>query len=694
MYTRLFILSAIIVAALCGLSWLGYRAIEIRAQGLEGTRLGEFAEVAEQIRQDVKRELDEFIAREQQRPWTDYQYYYVPENVAGDQSLGAQPLGGQQQMPLLRSPLGSQLYNGLAYGNFQVEPGGNIVTPYYREGQSQKDVNDALVNEAEAHLDNIKQNLLPTLSLASRTFVLPSTNLTVASRTESAAESASRDMQATAGKQPVAKGDFSQSKAKRTKQYPIESLQQQQRAQVINQPRSVVESNVAQSADPARQQVSAPPEAQQSERQGIPPTNEQTEPQQRLRVQAPAQSPQPSSQAEAPAQQQQDETVQIRIEPFVPVVVPGEAGEQSVFDGQVFMLRRVQIEDRNLLQGFQLDEDKLLEEIKASGAQLIREGMTFDVAPTQSIDEPQDEVTGPAAYTAILDFGFGDVIVRLREIDPAWIAKEISELRAWYFSIIAIVLLAVTLALASLWFNARAQIRLAQKKDDFISAVSHELRTPLTSIRMYSEMLEKNWVKSPDKIAEYYRSMRQEGERLSRLVENVLDFSRIQKGRKRYSFKLGNLNECIGEVVEMMTPYAAEHGFTIHTDLGELEQTTFDADAVTQIVVNLLDNAVKYARDAEDKTVTVRTRSQERFVLIEVQDHGPGVPHRHRKKIFEQFYRLGSEATRETTGTGLGLALVKKFAQAHNGFVEILTTQPTGVIFRVALAARDVSRSR
>jgi signal transduction histidine kinase len=688
MYTRLFILSAIILAALIGLSWLGYRAIEIRAQGLEGARLGEFAEVAEQIRQDVKRKLDEFIAREQQRPWTDYQYYYVPENIAGAQALRAQPPGGQQQMPLLRSPLGSQLHNGLAYGNFQIEPGGNIVTPYYRKGQAPQAADDGLASEAETHMDNIKQNLLPTLTLASRTFVLPSVNLAAANRAESPAEPPSRDMQPAARKQQFAKGDFSQSKSKRTKQYPIGSLQEQQRAQIINQPRSVVESNVTQSAESVGQQMSAPHQEQESERQGKPPTNEQTEAQQRVRAQAPAQSSQPNSQTEAPGQQQQDETVQIRIEPFVPVVVPGEAGEQSVFDGQVFMLRRVQIEDRDLLQGFQLDEDRLLEEIEASGAQLIREGMTFDVAPTQSIDRPHYEAAGPAAYTALLDFGFGDVMVRLREVDPVWIAEEISELRAWYFSIIAVVLLAVILALASLWFNARAQIKLAQKKDDFISAVSHELRTPLTSIRMYSEMLEKNWVKSPDKIAEYYRSMRQEGERLSRLVENVLDFSRIQKGRKKYSFKLGNLNECIREVVDMMTPYAAEHGFTIHTDLGELEQTTFDADAVTQIVVNLLDNAVKYARDAEDKTITVRTRSKERFVLIEVQDHGPGVPHRQRKKIFEQFYRLGSEATRETTGTGLGLALVKKFAQAHNGSVEILTTQPTGVIFRVTLAAR------
>ncbi|GAH40457.1 unnamed protein product, partial [marine sediment metagenome] len=127
MYRRLIILSVIILAALCGLAWLGYRSIEIRAQGLEGARLGEFAAVAEQIRQDVKRKLDEFMQTEQNRPYTDYQYYYVPEYVAP----------GQQQMPLLRSPLAGRLENDFAYGNFQVESDGRIVTPYYRADQSQ-----------------------------------------------------------------------------------------------------------------------------------------------------------------------------------------------------------------------------------------------------------------------------------------------------------------------------------------------------------------------------------------------------------------------------------------------------------------------------------------------------------------------------------------------------------------------------
>ncbi|MHC4647925.1 MAG: sensor histidine kinase, partial [Planctomycetota bacterium] len=177
--------------------------------------------------------------------------------------------------------------------------------------------------------------------------------------------------------------------------------------------------------------------------------------------------------------------------------------------------------------------------------------------------------------------------------------------------------------------------------------------------------------------------------RLTRLIENVLDFSRIQKGRKEYTFTVGNLNGCIASVVEMMRPYASQNGFSIRTELQQFGQIAFDSDAIKQIVVNLLDNAIKYACGAEDKTVTVRTRSDTRFILIEVEDHGPGIPHRQRKKIFEEFYRLGSEATRESAGTGLGLALVKRFAQAHNGFVEILAAKPAGAIFRVGLAMQS-----
>ncbi|MGD2094847.1 MAG: HAMP domain-containing sensor histidine kinase, partial [Phycisphaerales bacterium] len=453
----------------------------------------------------------------------------------------------------------------------------------------------------------------------------------------------------------------------RAGEYQIGSLQaESQKEQVVRQSRSVVTSNIAGSQELLEQQQTS------------------DEPQGQARLQDAEEIMPQMSNYRAARQETQDDVVEIRIEPFVPLVIPDEDVQQSIFGGQVFMLRHVQIEDRHLLQGFQLNEAKLIEQVKESASRLMREGMRFELPQLEEQKVTYEDV----AYKATLNFGFGDLILNLKEIDPAWIGKEIKGLKFWYVSIISVVFVAVALGLSGLWLSSIKQIKLAQKKDDFISAVSHELRTPLTSIRMYSEMLEKNWVKSDDKLTEYYGSMRQESERLSRLIENVLDFSRIQRGRKRYTFKAGDINKFIVDMVEMMRPYAVQNGFSIKTELGQIGQTIFDNDAVAQIVINLLDNAVKYARDAEDKTITIRTKSRDGFILIEVEDRGPGVPHRQRKKIFEQFYRIGAESTRETAGTGLGLALVKKFAQAHNGFVEILSARPTGAIFRVALAAR------
>jgi len=644
MYKRLIILSIIILAALCGLALMGYHSIRIREQGMQGARLGEFAAVAEQVRQDVTRRLDEFMQTEQSRPYTDYQYYYVPENVAP----------GRQQMPVLRSPLAGRLEQGLAYGNFQIEPDGSIITPNdnvdQREDLTESD--NELFAEAGFNRKNIELNLLPALSGNTP----GSLKMNFYSRSGITPLKESETVGQDQFNKKVAQ------KSKSSQSYYIESLQSKnQKTQVIRQRRDIAEQNVLSNTAAQIQQQTQELSDQAGRAGGL------------------------YEQQAATPSESQTETVQVRIEPFFPVVVPrGDSASQqaeSSFGGQVFLLRHVQIEDRHLLQGFQLNEKMLIEQIEDSASRFMRKGMSFELSPGEIARDNEN-----VAYAAILNFGFGDLVLNLKEIDPGWIGKEIRHLRIWYFGIVAIVLLAVSLGLASLWRNATAQIRLAQKKDDFISAVSHELRTPLTSIRMYSEMLEKNWVKSQDKVVEYYGNMRQESERLSRLIENVLDFSRIQRGRKKYAFNAGDINKCVADVVEMMRPYAMLKGFSIRTEPEPIEGSTFDADAVTQIIVNLLDNSIKYARDAEDKTIIVRTRTDGKFTVIEVEDHGPGVPHRQRNKIFEQFYRSAAESTRETAGTGLGLALVKKFAEAHNGFVEIIGAKPTGAIFRVALA--------
>jgi len=732
MYKRLTILTIIIVVALSGLTVLGYHAVSKWAEGLQWKRMGEFAATAEAIKRDVNRKLYEFMQREQNRPYSDYQYYYVPDNVMQE----------QQQMPLLlRSPLADKLYNDFAYGNFQINADGSIVTPYHTTQGEHEAEQDELAQEINLHIDNVRQNLLPVLGSTSGSFGLSLDSNIFKDHAEGVIEETSvalednMSLEHTLGRdENQRKGNTklpSKGKIGQAKEFAIESLKQEsQKTQVLVQLRSVVESNTAQGVVPEDgEEQEEPPQDYAGADKG------QTQHQRAAQTNAPTQiaeqqSADSSSQLQAghdiiqtqsepvqlrakqleqandvygvqqPAieepQPELSETVQIKIEPFIPVVVAAEDKQSFIFGGQVFLLRRVQIEDQHFLQGFQLNEKEIVEEVKDSAAQAVatRERMSFELPQMKNgkSDYAAAEYTTTAnesiAYTAILDFGFGEFILNLIDTDPAWIGKQISWLRKWYLGITAVVLSAVALGLGSLWLNAKEQLKLAQKKDDFISAVSHELRTPLTSIRMYSEMLEKNWVKSENKLVEYYKNMRAESERLTRLIENVLDFSKIQRGRKKYTFSVGDINKCITEIVDMMRPYAAESGFSIKTDFGQLMQTSFDSDAVTQIVVNLLDNAIKYARHAEDKTITVRTKHDGQFVIIEVEDHGPGVPHRQHKKVFEQFYRSAAEATRETTGTGLGLALVKKFAEAHNGFVEIISAKPTGAIFRVALATQ------
>lgn len=665
MYRRLIILTVIVVAAVCGLGGLGFHAIEKWSQGLEGARLGEFAEVAEQVRKDVKRKLDEFMQAEQQRQYTEYLYSYVPENVVNS-----------AQLPMLRSPLGDRLSNDFAYGYFQIEPDGNLVSPYSPGGSADSETTDELNQAVEDHFSNIRQNLFPSITLHAESLRLPSeeVNAVMQNAIPPVVSATDEPLDSVAGAKRESQGGSGRSKA-----YAIESLKQEaQQTQVFRQQRSIVTSNT---------QQMVLPELQTDLSRGIQDPGAQPQAADVVSTRASGDAQRPTQTAAA------TDTVQVRVEPFVPLVVPSSGRSESIFGGQVFLLRHVQIENRHLLQGFQLDEHRLVTEVEQSARSFVRDGMGFELPQMRKANDEPD-VAENAAYTAILDFGFGDLILNLTETDPAWIVRRIGELRHIYLGILAIVVAAVGLSLLSLWHNVRAQAMLAQKKDDFISAVSHELRTPLTSIRMYTEMLEKNWVKSADKVAEYHRTMRQESERLSRLVENVLDFARLQKGRKNYAFRLGDIDECVAEVVEMMRPYAQQHGFTLHTDLLASGSARFDKDAVTQIVVNLVDNAVKYARGAVDKTISVRTRNESGFTIIEVEDRGPGIPRHRHKRVFEQFYRCEDDVPREgpssgqtqAAGMGLGLTLVRRFAEAHGGGVEVRDAEPTGAILKVALA--------
>jgi signal transduction histidine kinase len=239
----------------------------------------------------------------------------------------------------------------------------------------------------------------------------------------------------------------------------------------------------------------------------------------------------------------------------------------------------------------------------------------------------------------------------------------------------------------------RRQLRLNQLKSDFVSSVSHELRAPIASVRLMAESLEGGKIPDSKKQHEYFQFIVQECRRLSSLIENVLDFSRIEQGRKQFEFEPTDIVELTRRTVNLMQAYAAERQIALALNIGEKlveaePHLVADGKAVQQALINLIDNAIKHSPKGKTVTVGLETRSSvsksqqgqeglrqlsreaDRTTLaLWVEDRGEGIPEEEQSRIFERFYRIGSELRRETQGVGIGLSIVKHVVEAHGGRV-------------------------
>lgn len=213
------------------------------------------------------------------------------------------------------------------------------------------------------------------------------------------------------------------------------------------------------------------------------------------------------------------------------------------------------------------------------------------------------------------------------------------------------------------------QSTLAQQQQDFVSSVSHELKTPLTSIRMYGEILKQGWM-SDEKRVEYYDYIYQESERLSRLISNVLQISKVNRNTLELDIKPIQISELISLIHSKVDSQVAQSEFELKIKVADTLEATkiaVDIDAFIQIVINLIDNAIKYSAKAKTKEIILEIRQGKKQRLdISVRDFGPGIAKDQLTKIFQLFYRTGNELTRECAGTGIGLALVKELADAMN----------------------------
>jgi two-component system phosphate regulon sensor histidine kinase PhoR len=276
------------------------------------------------------------------------------------------------------------------------------------------------------------------------------------------------------------------------------------------------------------------------------------------------------------------------------------------------------------------------------------------------------------------DFSVG---IRLR-------GETIDELvrERFFRNMVLIVILDVVL-LAGVWVvyrSIRREMELVRMKSDFVSNVSHELRTPLALIRMFGETLEMGRIKGEEKKQEYYSTIVRETGRLTRLVNNILNFSRMEAGKKQYQFRVVDVNDIVRAVLDTYSVHLGHEGFAPVMDLtDDLPPVSADGEALTESIINILDNAVKYS-DGE-KYLHVRTGVHDGSVFVEVEDRGIGIPPEHQEKIFDTFYRVSTGLVHNVKGSGLGLALVRHIMEAHGGKVTVQSAAGKGSVFRLLL---------
>jgi len=234
--------------------------------------------------------------------------------------------------------------------------------------------------------------------------------------------------------------------------------------------------------------------------------------------------------------------------------------------------------------------------------------------------------------------------------------------------------------------NVSKEIALARLKSDFVSNVSHELRTPLSLIRLYAETLEMGRLTSPQKYQEYYQIIRKESERLTSLINNILDFSRIEAGRKEYDFRETDLRELVCNTIDSYRYQIEQNGFTLEEKIDPVPPVRIDREAIARSLVNLVNNALKYSQD--QKFIGVNLYRYNGSVKLEVIDHGIGIPAPEQGKIFEKFYRVGDPLVHNTKGSGLGLSLVRHIVHAHGGEVSVDSTPGQGSKFTIALPVK------
>ena len=387
-----------------------------------------------------------------------------------------------------------------------------------------------------------------------------------------------------------------------------------------------------------------------------------------------------------------EELTSLRINTFESEVDPFEFSQLE--SGHFVLFRKVWLNEQRYIQGVLIERHAFLENIiklafvetalsTMSNLLVVHQGNVLEVfsgGSSRDYFSRTKELNGELLYQARLSAPLSDVqlLFSITKL-PAGPGGTII---IWLALILTIVL---CVGFYLMYRLGLGQINLANQQQDFVSAVSHELKTPLTSIRMYGEMLREGWA-SEEKKKSYYDFIFDESERLSRLINNVLHLAKMTRNTQAVELKEFTVAELIDGVQSKVSSQIerAEFEFNIGCDSdARAAIINVDADWFHQIMINLVDNAIKFSAKAENKRIELNCQKLSNgSIQFNIRDFGPGVDRQQMKKIFTLFYRTENELTRETVGTGIGLALVHQMIVSMNGQIDVVNTEP-GAEFRI-----------
>jgi signal transduction histidine kinase len=604
--------------------------------GLEQEEISELRYFAVALFDQMEEELASFVLEEEARPVDQYRHYYVP----------SQQLSTSEK--LLPSPLSQPPKKSYILGYLQNDPDGSFQTPLVKSDKA---------------IPPERTQLLAQLNEVNKIFNQKRT--TVAEGAESKPS------------ETLAKREKEQVSTFADKYLDLSRSKKSSRASLGQEKSRVEEITPGQAINLARRdQMESATQAWQKPR-----TQAKEKAPQEAR---PEESDRIASEPPSPTLPLDSQKLQVEVDPL-----------QAVFinEQQIFIFRRIVINNQIFRQGLVLLVKEFLTHLTEEyfSGQPMAEFANLRLSVIDRGEETSSHQSGVTVQhpnfslerTFPRPFSFLRATLTCERI-PRSVGRSTLNI------MMAVLAFIILMGLFAIYQSARQVMALSERRSRFVSSVTHELKTPLTNIRMYIEMLEQGIARDPEREQDYFRILGSESSRLSRLINNVLEFSKFEKKQTRLDLKEGTLEEVIQEVKEVMQEKLRQEGFSLKVEMEDLPPFKYDREAMIQILINLIDNSMKFGKSPPTREISIRVWPEPDTAKISVSDTGPGIPRHDLKKVFDDFYRVDSALTRTTGGTGIGLALVKKLVTLMGGSVKAENNEGPGCTITLSLPGKSV----